>query len=82
MKLLTESALVRGTKFSKTILEELTPLAFVPLDELEKRLKAALDRRRKLLDAKAERELAGKPELPTEAIDIEKSENEIDLIRF
>ena len=81
-KLLTESTLVRGTKFSKTIFDELAPLAELPLDELGKRIKAALDRRRKLLDAKAERELAGKPEPPAEASDIEKSENEIELIRF
>ena len=76
-KLLTESALVRGTTFSKKVMSELDAVSKQSNADLEKLLKTKLENRRKLLDVKIEREIAGKPELPTEAMEIEAAENEI-----
>jgi outer membrane protein TolC len=81
-RLLTESALVRGTTFSKTILGELRPFVAMTTEELDAALRTALANRRKVLDAKALREVAGTPEPPGEAAGIETAEQAVVLIRF
>ncbi|MFO0936008.1 MAG: TolC family protein [Gemmataceae bacterium] len=82
MRLFTESGLVRGTQFSKKIAADLAPIAKLSNAELEAAIKSAREKNRKLLDAKSERELAGKPEPANEARAIEVMENTIELHLF
>jgi outer membrane protein TolC len=80
--LFADSPLTKGTTFAGQIVADLDAIAKLDANQLEAKRKAAVELRRKRLDAKADRELAGKPEPPTETIDIAAVENELDLCNF
>lgn len=81
-RLLTESGLVKGTTFAKTIGERWDSWAKLSDDQLTLRLGELRQERSKLLDKKAERQLKGLRDPESEIRRISKLEAEIDLALF
>lgn len=84
LTLFTQSPLVRGTEFARTIgkrWESWSPAALTE-DQVRARLAKLREERRKLLDARAERELKKLPEPPAEAGRISDLSAEIELGEF
>ena len=82
--LLTESPLVKGTPFAKSIGERLDSWAPAKLtdDQAAARLAQSREERRKLLAARAERQLKGQPEPEAETQKLALLEDDIDLGDF
>ncbi len=82
--LFTESPLVRGTQFSTTIGKRWASWSPPTLtaDQVQARLSKLREERRKLLDARVERELRKLPEPPAEAKRITELNAEIELGEF
>jgi hypothetical protein len=81
-RLLTESSLARGTSFAKEYPESAARLASLTPDELTRQVNDLLARRQRLLDQRAERQLAGRPETEAESNAIDAVEAGIDRVRF
>ncbi len=80
--LLTESPLVRGTEFARNYSERMAVLASLSDENLKKRITEGLEKRRKLLDERAEREKSAKVETAEDEAAINALENAIDFARF
>jgi outer membrane protein TolC len=80
--LFADSALTKGTAFSTSIFKEWNGISSLDDNALEARRKETVERRRKLQDEKAARELANKPEPATEAPGLTAVEDVLNLIRF
>lgn len=82
--LLTESPLAKGTPFAKSIGERLDSWGPAKLtdDQAAARLAQLREERRKLLDARAERQLKGVPEPEAEARKLALLQDDIDLGDF
>jgi hypothetical protein len=81
-RLLTESSLVKGTPLSKEYEERIGELNRLTNDELARVISEQSAIREKLLDARAERQLAGIEETPATLRELEQVEAAIDLARF
>ena len=81
-RLLTESTLVRGTKFSDEIRRRWAGWQQLTDDQMNRRLLDLADQRRKALDAKADRQARGIPESEAEAGRLIQLNAEIDLGQF
>jgi hypothetical protein len=81
-QLLTDSALVRSTPFAKTIGPRWAEWEKLTADQLTKRMADVAEKRRKLLDQRADRLLKGTPESPAETRRIEALDDELDLGTF
>lgn len=80
--LLSQSALVKGTDFSKSVGPAWAELEKLSNDELLQRNANVLQQRRELLDKKTERQLKGEPE-PPDAVQLHDALNDqLDLILF
>ena len=82
LKQLTETKLVKGTQLAKDYPKLATDLKAAPADELAKRTSELLELRRKLLDAKAERQSKRLPESEAELSKLSRIEAEFDRINF
>lgn len=82
MKLLTDSSLARGTPFAEQYPQSAEALAKATDEDLLKRIAVLAERRRKLLDAKAERELKRQPDTAEQLAELDALEYELDRIRF
>lgn len=81
-KLLTDSSLARGTPFAEQYPRTAAALAKASDEDLAKRMAVLAQRRRKLLDAKADRELKNQPDTAEQLAEIDALEYEVDRIRF
>jgi hypothetical protein len=81
-QLLTESPLVRGTAFAKDIAARWAEWQSLTDDQVNERLRALAEERRKLLDARADRQAKGLPEPEAETRRLARVESEIDLGAF
>lgn len=81
-QLLTESPLVRGTAFAKEMPERWGRWERLTADQVTKRLAELSEGRRKVLDARADRQLKGQPEPDAEVRRLNELEAEIDLGMF
>jgi hypothetical protein len=82
LRLLTTSPLVRDTPLSKDYPGQIAALARMTYEEINRRIATLSDRRQKLLDQRAQRQLAGKDDSPTDLRELEGVEADIDLARF
>lgn len=81
-KLLTESPLAKDTPFAKEYVQASERLRQLPDDVLRLRGRELLNERQKLLDLRAERQLAGKVDTPAEEATMSLVETAIDFVRF
>jgi hypothetical protein len=81
-RLLTESSLVRGTPLSKDYPGRIAELNKLSADDLARRITALIEARQKLLDKRAERQLAGQEDSPADLRELEAVDAAIDLARF
>jgi hypothetical protein len=81
-RLFTESALVRGTAFAKNIQAEAERLRRLPDDALARDLASLLQRRQRLLDERADRQLKNVAETPQQEAELDAAEAAIDRYRF
>jgi len=79
---LTESPLARGTAFAKDYPTRATELRKELDDALQKQVVALNEVRRKLLDARAERQGKNQPEPASASAELEGVESAVDRIRF
>jgi hypothetical protein len=82
--LLTESPLVRGTEFAKTIGQRWDSWSPAKLtnEQFNTRVNALLAERRKLLDARTDRQVQGVPEPEAEVKRLDRLNADIDLAEF
>ena len=80
--LLTNSSLVRGTKFADDYKKTSAALRKESDDALEARLADLGEQRRKLLDAQADRQVKNTPDSPAQLAEIAAVETAADRIRF
>jgi outer membrane protein TolC len=80
--LLTNSSLVRGTKFAEDYKRSSAALRTEPDAALDARLAALGEQRRKLLDAQADRQLKKQADTPAQLAEIAAVETAADRIRF
>ncbi|QEL14105.1 TolC family protein [Limnoglobus roseus] len=80
--LLTESALVRGTQFAKSYPEAIGELRGLSDDDLKKRIEVQSEKRRKLLDQKADFQKLGREVPAAFELEIDAVENANDLASF
>jgi len=81
-KLLTESPLVKDTAFAATYAETAAALRKKSDEELQKAIFDLQENRRKLLDAKADRQSKKQPESAETIAALEKLEADVDRLRF
>jgi len=81
-QILTDSPLVRGTPFSRTIGTRWAEWEKRTGDDLAKKLADLAEERRMLLDRKADRALKGQPEPADEVKKLDDLENELELGAF
>lgn len=81
-RLLTDSPLARGTRFAADYARSARELQNATEDALDKQYAGLLEQRRKLLDAKAERELKNVAETPAQVAALDAIEAALDRIRF
>jgi hypothetical protein len=81
-QLLTDSRLVKGTRFSRTIAERWDAWARLTDNELTERLGKVRKMRSDLLDRRTDRQQKGQPEPVEEAREVVRLDGEIDLAFF
>jgi hypothetical protein len=81
-ELLTNTPLVKGTEFAKQILGRWAVWEKMSQEDLTKRLADLAEERRKILDARADREVKGLPPLPGDEARLKELSSEIDLGGF
>jgi hypothetical protein len=81
-RLLTESSLARGTSFAQQYRKTAEELRGLTDDALARQLADLLERRRKFLDARADRLLKGQTDTPAQEAELDGLENRIDRLRF
>ncbi len=81
-RLLTESSLVRGTAFAKNYTAEAERLRRLPDEALAKELASLLQRRQRLLDERADRQLKNVADTPQQEAELDAVEAAIDRRRF
>ncbi len=81
-KLLTDSPLVRGTQFARSYPESIGELRALSDDDLKKRIDAQTEKRRLLLDQRADLQKVGREVPAAVEVQIDTVENAVDLARF
>ncbi len=81
-KLLTDSSLARGTRFADTYQPADTALRAIGDAALTARAADLLALRRRLLDARADRQLKGTADTPAQAAEIDAADADLDRLRF
>ena len=81
-RLLTDSSLVRGTRFANNYTPAAAALRSLGDAALTLRAAELLALRRKLLDARADRQLKGAAETPAQAAEIDAADGDLDRLRF
>jgi hypothetical protein len=81
-RLLTDSSLARGTRFAQQWVSAEAALRPLTTADLDRRAADLLTARRRLLDARADRQLKGVAETPAQEAEIAAADAELDRIRF